>query len=87
MGGTEVSQNLKDGGQQGDGESRKCKLPFPPPQGHLSASTGRDGKSTFSFFQSQMPGSKLFGVLLESSGLGGSQEAAGSMVMVGYLTE
>lgn len=25
MGGTEVSQNLKDGGQQGDAESRKCK--------------------------------------------------------------
>lgn len=79
-----MSQNLKDGGQQGDAESRKCKRPSPPPQGHLSASLGRDGKSTFSFFQSQMPGSKLFGVLLESSGLGGSQEAAGSMVMVGY---
>ena len=45
---------------------------------------GRDGKSTFSFFQSQMPGSKLLGVLLESGGLGGSEEAAGSMVMVGY---
>ena len=82
MGGTEVSQNLKDGGQQGDAESRKCKRL--PPQGHLSTSMGRDGKSTFSFFQSQMPGSKLLGVLLESGGLGGSEEAAGSMVMVGY---
>ena len=75
------------GGSREMGRAGNVNSPPPPPQGHQSASTGRDGKSTFSFFQSQMPGSKLFGVLLESSGLGGSQEAAGSMVMVGYLTE
>lgn len=44
-----MSQNLKDGGQQGVVESRKCKRPSPPPPGASERFHGKGWEINFQF--------------------------------------